>query len=468
VSDSFSKPSNPKLLYRLLTGKTYSSAKPDLVQDPVGQVLLRTTVPITIGTIAMICFYLADTWFVSQLGTQELAALGFTFPATIMVTYLGVGLAIGTSALVAKSIGSNNKEKAVEYTYAAVAFGYLFGLLLIFPALLAIPWVFNLMGASATTLVFINDFLSVWYLGIPLILVQFAGTACMRACGNSALQGRLMMVAAAANVILDPILIFGPGPLPAFGIKGAAIATVLTWVMTNIFIWYHLAVKEQMLKVFWPGFSVLIRDWVQLLKITLPAALANMITPLSTGVITATLATYGSSAVAGYGVIMRIEALVLIVVLGMSMSLPPFISQNFGAQAYGRLREGLKLSLKFVMALQFALYVIVALAAPFIASLFSPEQAVREVIIIVLRILPASYAFQGMVVLSPSSFNALHAPRNALVTSLLRFFVFYVPLALLGASLGGISGLFIGAAIGNLLAGLLISWWIMRYTARLE
>ena len=455
------------MLYRLLTGKTYSSAKPDLVHDPVGQVLFRTSVPITIGAVAMILFYLADTWFVSQLGTRELAALGFTFPATIMVTYLGVGLAIGTSALVAKSMGSNNQAKAVEYTYAAVAFGYLFGLLLIYPALSSITWVFTLMGASTETLVLINEFLSAWYLGIPLILVQFAGTACMRACGNSALQGRLMMMAATANAILDPILIFGPGPLPAFGIKGAAMATVLTWVMTNIFIWYHLAVKEQMLKVFWPGFSVLIRDWTQLLKITLPAALANMITPLSTGVITATLAAYGPSAVAGYGVVMRMEALILIVVLGMSMSLPPFISQNFGAQAYDRLRDGLKLSLKFIMALQFGLYVIVALAAPFIASIFSPEQAVREVIIIVLRILPASYAFQGMVVLSASSFNALHAPRNALLTSLLRFFVFYVPLALFGASLGGVSGLFIGAAIGNLLAGLVITWWINRYTANL-
>ena len=455
------------MLYRLLTGKTYSSAKPDLVHDPVGQVLFRTSVPITIGAVAMILFYLTDTWFVSQLGTRELAALGFTFPATIMVTYLGVGLAIGTSALVAKSMGSNNQEKAVEYTYAAVAFGYLFGLLLIYPALSSITWVFTLMGASTETLVLIDEFLSAWYLGIPLILVQFAGTACMRACGNSALQGRLMMMAATANAILDPILIFGPGPLPAFGIKGAAMATVLTWVMTNIFILYHLAVKEQMLKVFWPGFSVLIRDWTQLLKITLPAALANMITPLSTGVITATLAAYGPSAVAGYGVVMRMEALILIVVLGMSMSLPPFISQNFGAQAYDRLRDGLKLSLKFIMALQFGLYLIVALAAPFIASIFSPEQAVREVIIIVLRILPASYAFQGMVVLSASSFNALHAPRNALLTSLLRFFVFYVPLALFGASLGGVSGLFIGAAIGNLLAGLVITWWINRYTANL-
>lgn len=454
--------------YRLLSAKTYASAKPDLVRDPVGQVLLRTTVPITIGAVAMILFYLADTWYVSQLGTRELAALGFTFPATIMVTYLGVGLGIGTSAMVARSLGADNREQAVEYAFAAVAFGYLLGLLLIYPTIASIPYIFTLMGASPQTLVLIHDFLSIWYLGIPLVLGQFAGTAVMRACGSSRLQGRMMMMAAAANAILDPIFIFGPGPLPAFGIRGAAIATVLTWVLTNSFIWYYLVKKEQMVKLAWLGFSKLLRDWTQLLKIAFPAALANMITPLATGVITATLAAYGPSAVAGYGVIMRIEALVLIVVLGMSMSLPPFISQNFGARNYQRLRQGLNLSLKFIVGLQLVLYVLVALAAPYIAAFFSPEEAVREVVITILRILPASYAFQGMVVLSASSFNAMHAPRNALITSLLRFFVFYVPLALLGARAGGISGLFIGAAIGNLLAGLLIIWWINRYTRALS
>jgi len=128
----------------------------------------------------------------------------------------------------------------------------------------------------------------------------------------------------------------------------------------------------------------------------------------------------------------------------------------------------LKISLRFVLILQLILYVLIALAAPVLARLFSEEPGVVDVIVTILRILPASYAFQGMVVLSASSFNALHAPRNALITSLLRFFVFYVPPALLGASLGDLKGMFIGAAIGNLLAGLVISWWINRYTLTLE
>src|SRR5690606_14597165 len=117
-----------------------------------------------------------------------------------------------------------------------------------------------------------------------------------------------------------------------------------------------------------------------------------------------------------------------IAVLGMSMSVPPFISQNFGAHRYDRVEHGLKLALNFVLALQLGLYVIVALAAPWIAMIFTRDPVVQDTITLILRILPLSYAFQGMVVLSASSFNALHAPRNALITSLLRFFVFYVPL----------------------------------------
>jgi Na+-driven multidrug efflux pump len=157
----------------------------------------------------------------------------------------------------------------------------------------------------------------------------------------------------------------------------------------------------------------------------------------------------------------------LIVVLGMSMSVPPFVSQNYGAHRYDRVEQGLKMSLNFVLTLQLALYAVVALTAPWIAMIFTRDTEVQDVITLALRIIPLSYAFQGMVVLSASSFNALHAPRNALITSLLRFFVFYVPLALIGNEIDGIRGLFIGAAIGNVLAGLVIRRWIFSYVRQL-
>ena len=443
-------------------------SKSDLLQGPVAPVLIKTSVPTTVGAIAMILYYLADTWFVSLLGTQELAALGFTFPATILFTYLGVGLSIGTSAMVARAAGARDENKTCEMCFASIVFAIMTGLLIIGPAIVLINPMFSLMGADPVTLNLIRAYLIVMFIGVPFQLVQFSGTAVIRALGNAQLHGRLMMISAALNALLDPLLIFGWGPIPAFGISGAAIATVITWGIANVFILYYLLVQEKLLKLLWPGFGKLLKDWQMLLKISLPAALANMITPVATGIITATLAKYGAETVAAFGVVSRLEALILIVVLGMSMSLPPFISQNFGADALDRVREALRLSFRFVLVLQIFLAVIVAMSATFIAGIFTDEAGVQEVIITILYILPVSYAFQGIVVLTASSFNALHVPGKALSTSLLRFFVFYVPLALIGAYLADIKGLFIGAAIGNFLAGITVCWWILNYTKSLQ
>lgn len=442
--------------------------RPDLTNDPVGPTLFTTTLPTTCGAFAIILYYLADTYFISLLGTSELAALSFTFPATILVTYFGVGLGIGTSALVARAIGSKQHELAAENSFASILLGYLIGFAFILPGFGLIGLLFPAMGAGPDLMPLIFQFMSIWYLGMPFLLVQFAGSSVLRACGNAKLHGILMTAGALLNAGLDPLLIFGIGPFPAMGIAGAALASVITWVISNLVIGFYLHRHERLLALHWPGLARLRGTWKKLLRITLPAALANMITPIATGIITATLARYGAHAVAAFGVVSRIEAFVMIVVLGMSMSLPPFISQNFGANLYNRVRQGLSLSLRFVLIWQFVLYAVVALAAPYIATIFTDDSQVREVITVVLRILPASYAFQGMVILTASSFNALHAPRNALITSLVRFFVFYVPLALAGSALAGIEGLFTGAAVGNVLAAAVLARWITVYVSRLE
>jgi putative MATE family efflux protein len=444
------------------------ASKVDMLGDPVGATLYRTAVPTTIGAIAVIAYYLANTFFVGLLGTDELAAIGFTFPATILFTYFGVGLGIGTSALIGRAIGSKDAEQACEITFAAMAMGLLLGLLFMGPALLSIDWVFPLLGARPERMELIRAYMQVWYVGLPLQLMQFAGTAVIRATGNARLHGKLMTVSALINAVLDPVLIFGIGPWQGLGIAGAALATVIAWAFTIVVISYHLCVREKLLRFRLPSPANLLASWRKLLVITGPAALANMITPLATGVLTATIAVYGPQAVAAYGVASRLESFIMIVVLGMSMSVPPFISQNFGAKCFDRVRLGLRLSLRFVLLWQLALYAVVAVFAPWIAAIFTTEQSVRDIITLALRIMPASYAFQGMVVLSASSFNALHAPRNGLITSLLRFFVFYVPLALVGNRLGGLQGLFVGAALGNVCAGVVITSWISRYTKRLQ
>lgn len=175
-----------------------------------------------------------------------------------------------------------------------------------------------------------------------------------------------------------------------------------------------------------------------------------MLTPIAAAVLTAIVATYGESAVAAFGVGTRIESIACLVVLALSMTLPPFISQNFGAGHMHRVEDAYKSTAKFVLAWQVLIYAVLVLIAPFVADAFAKEQAVADIIILFIWILPLGYGLQGIIILTNSSFNALHKPMVALVLSIIRLFVCYVPLAYLGSLLYGLEGFFIGGLLGNL------------------
>jgi Na+-driven multidrug efflux pump len=160
---------------------------------------------------------------------------------------------------------------------------------------------------------------------------------------------------------------------------------------------------------------------------------------------TALVARHGAEAVAAFGVGSRIESISSIVVLALSMTLPPFISQNFGAAKFDRVAMAYKTTLKFILIWQFALYLLLIVFSGVIANIFASSEGVVSVIKLFIWILPLGYGLQGVIILSNSSFNALHKPMNALLMSVIRLFVFYVPLAYLGSLYWGIHGLFIGA-----------------------
>ena len=186
-----------------------------------------------------------------------------------------------------------------------------------------------------------------------------------------------------------------------------------------------------------------------ILHIGLPAAGANMLTPIAAAILTAIVSSYGDAAVAAFGVGSRIESIACLVLLALSMTLPPFISQNFGAGNMKRVEEGYKTSIKFVLMWQVAIYVLLVILAPFIADVFAKEQAVADIIKLFIWILPLGYGLQGVIILTNSSFNALHKPMIALVLSIVRLFVCYVPLAFIGSQLYGLTGFFLGALAGN-------------------
>ncbi|WP_024609317.1 MATE family efflux transporter [Pseudoalteromonas sp. TAB23] len=438
-----------------------SQTRPDLLNDPILPTLKTMTIPMIFGMITLMMFNIVDTFFISLLGTEPLAAVSFTFPVTFTVISLAIGLGIGTSAVIAKALGSNKIDEARFDASISLMVGVVLVIVLSSVGYLLIDPIFTLLGAGAQVLPLIHEYMNIWFIGSVFLITPMIGNSVLRASGDTKTPSIVMGGAGLINAILDPILIFGFGPVPALGIQGAAIASVIAWSVAVVIILYILAVKKRLLSLK-AGKQTVTGAIRKILKIGLPAAGANMLTPVAMAVMTAMVAHHGPEAVAAFGVGSRIESIASILVFALSMTLPPFVSQNFGAGKLCRVKEAYTGTLKFVMVWQFAIYVLLIAFSGVISQLFGKEQAVIDVIKLFIYTIPLSYGLQGVIILSNSSFNALHKPMYALVLSVIRLFIFYVPFAYVGNEIAGLLGLFIGAALGNLFTAIVAYKWFMK------
>ncbi|WP_201027450.1 MATE family efflux transporter [Paraglaciecola hydrolytica] len=420
------------------------------------------TLPMIVGMIMLMTFGLVDTFFISMLGTAELAAISFTFPVTFTVISLNIGLGIGTSAVIARLLGANLHEQAKETATGALMLAFVLAVVMALIGIVSVEPIFSLMGASEDLIVHIKDYMHVWYAAGVFLAMPMVGNSVLRAAGDTKTPSYVMAFGGLVNVILDPILIFGWGPFPALGIQGAAIATLISWAIGLFYIIYLLAVKRQLMQARLLNWPELKRSCGGILKIGLPAAGANMLTPIATGVVTSIVAGYGSIAVAAWGVGGRLESIASIVVLSLSMSLPPFISQNLGANKLDRVLQAFNLCIKFVLLWQLFIFVLVALGAHFIADIFTDDPQVASIIQLFLVIVPLGYGLQGVIILTNSSFNAMHLPMAALGLSIVRLFVVFVPFAYIGSQLYDLSGLFVSAVVANLLVAILAFSWFKK------
>ena len=418
--------------------------------------------PMIVGMIMLMTFSLVDTYFVSLLGTDELAAISFTFPVTFTVISLNIGLGIGTSAVIGKFLGSGDTTHAKAIASGAIMLSVILVSLLCLLGYLAIEPVFSSMGASEELMPYIYEYMSVWFLSGVLLAIPMVGNSILRAAGDTKTPSIIMAVGGGINALLDPIFIFGLGPVPAFGIKGAAIATCIAWAVCVVWILYLLAYQRKLIEPKLLGFEDFKQSARGVLIIGLPAAGANMLTPIAGGILTAVVAGYGAEAVAAWGVGNRLESMASILVLALSMSLPPFISQNFGASKFDRIRQSYQMSLKFVMLWQLFMFGVLALFAPLIADLFAKEAIVAQYIEMFLFIVPIGYGLQGIIILTNSSFNAMHRPMSALILSIIRLFVCYVPIAYAGSALFGLVGLFWGCVVANFVTAGLSYYWFHK------
>lgn len=420
------------------------------------------TVPMLIGISTMMAQGLIDAWFLGKVGDRALAAFSFGFPILMIITSVAIGLSAGTSSVVARALGNGNTRRARRLTTDSLILSFIVTASLGGIGLLTIEPLFLLLGAPPDMIPLIRGFMIILYSGVPFLVVGMVGTSCMRATGDTLLPGKLMIAAALLNVVLDPILIFGLGPIPAMGLNGAATAALIArgsmFVATIFFLVYRL----HMITLKKPKRGELTRSWIDILHVGLPAAGTNAIIPVVVTVITAMIARYGPDAVAGFGVASRIESMVLVIYYALSSVIGPFVGQNLSAGNRDRIKLSLRQCAVFCLGSGLVIAVALALLAGVLPGLFSENPDVMRVTRLFLWIAPISYGAYGIVMVVNAAFNGLGKPMPAVYISVARMIILYLPLAFFAQHYLGVIGIFVAYAAANLLSGLLGYIWAQR------
>lgn len=431
-----------------------------LTQGPVGRHLVSMTLPVLAGIFTMMLQAFVDAYFIGRVGDRELAALSFTFPVLMIVSSVAIGLGAGTSSVVARAIGADDQRRARRLTTDSLLLSFVITAVVCLVGVATIEPLFSLLGAPDTLLPLIAGYMKILYAGVPFVVVGMVGMSSMRATGDTRLPSLLMVIAAIANVALDPVLIFGLGPIPAMELNGAAMAALIARGALFVGALFFMRRRLDMLTFSRPNPVELKKSWIDILHVGIPAAGTNAIIPVATGVITAMLARYGPEAVAGFGVASRVESLTLVIFYAMSAIIGPFVGQNISAGHADRINRALRLCTIFCLASGLVIALLLALSSTFLPSLFSSDPTVTGVATKFLLIAPIGYGAYGMVMVMNASFNGMGKPIPGVVISVARTAIIYIPLAFIADRFFGIVGIFGAYAVANIVTGLTAYVWI--------
>lgn len=439
------------------------SLQATLIDGKVSSQLKSLALPLVWGLMATMSLNAIETFFIAQLGRAHLAAFSFTFPVIMVLTSLGIGMGAGTSSAVARAIGEGDSHKARRLATDAMSLTLLISASVCLLGWLMLEPLFVALGATADLIPLIRDYMSIWFFSAPCLLVPMVCLSALRAMGMSQIQGYLMSGAALFNLVLDPLLIFGLWGFPALGLQGAAVATLITRLLMLLVALYILHYRVNMLVNPFIPWHRLKSSWGSIIEVGVPAMFANVIIPFASAIVVAMVASYGTDAVAGLGIAMRIEPLALIVFFALSGVVGPFFGQNIGAAKYDRLNEALRVLTLFCLAFGLGVALILGMFGGYIASLFGDHGEVIAITVIYLTIVPISYGAYGLVMSVNAAFNGMGRPWPAMLLSAGRVLYVYLPLAWIGQYLWGMVGIFIATALANILLGIWAWCWLRRH-----
>ena len=239
-----------------------------------------------LGLVSILLINLVDTFYISLIGDKELVAISFTFPVTFTIMSFSFGIGISASAVISRAIGEGNTKKVKRLTTDSLSLVSIIILSVAGLSFFNLDFIFYSIGATNEYLILIKEYMIPWLLGVVFVVIPIVGNNAIRATGDAKTPSIIMVIMALVNAILDPILIFGLGPFPELGIKGAAFSTVFSYFIIMIVGFWVLGVREKMLTKTILKFDEILNSWQELLHIGVPAMFSQLLLPISTLILT--------------------------------------------------------------------------------------------------------------------------------------------------------------------------------------
>ncbi|MCK5595663.1 MATE family efflux transporter [bacterium] len=436
----------------------------DLTKGSIHKSIWKLALPIMISVILHNAFNIVDMIFVGKLGPEAIAAvaMGGIFFGIIMIALIGIS--IGTTAMIARAIGAKNTKEAEDIAVQSLFMGVVGSIVLGLSGFFLAKPMLILFGASGEVISLGASYIRILSLGSITMFLLFLISAILRGAGDAFSPMKFLMLSTGLNIVLDPILIFGMFEVPALGVKGSALATVIAraagviWGLWAIFRGHsviHLKIRESRLR-----FSTML----QMIRTGIFAALQMAARNISGLILMRIVAIYGTFAVAAYGIGMRVLMLVMMPGFAFAQCATTLVGQNLGADKPRRAEKSAWLSAGFFGIMSIIFAIIFFIFAKEIIAVFNTNQEVIRIGVLYLRFLSFTFVFMASSIVLGRAFMGAGDTLSPLIITGISLFGFQIPLALLLSRNFNMNtnGIWLAIAISNIVQGVMMAGWFKK------
>ena len=408
-----------------------------LTKDPIPGLIKKIALPASVGTFFQTMFNVVDTFFAGQISPEALSALAKSFPIYFIIIAACVGVTVGGTSLIANSIGEANKEKVLEYFAHTIIYATLVSIIITIIGLVFSPSMFALMGSDQEVISLSLQYTNVIFAGSIVFIMVVALNSLLHADGNTKTYRNILILSFFLNIILNPLFIYGFGFIPAMGISGIGIATIVAQFVGLLIIFYKTIkssrIKNISTKYFYPKLYLL----KNLLFQSAPISAALLLISVGNFIILAYIGVFGEYATAGYGSAARFEQILLLPVLGLNTAIISIIGQNFGAKNFLRVKESYFKAVMYGFTLMVISGLIIFLSADKIVSIFSDNPNVISFGTTYLKISALIFPAYPVFFISNGFFMAIRKSNYSMYLNIIRNVILFIPTIIITKMLDG-------------------------------